>query len=169
MQNFNNPYSYSLDMYNMTSAAFIINVSSLPKCHLGIWLPAGFLICMLPFNLLPFRGLHILTAECFVHNIPKRKISFQWHVLDVDGFQHYDSLVQDCSNSSGLAMELLQSCTKIGVQFLWNNFAMHLKFTFIHLLIFIDSIICHIKYNHWKYVTTLSCWVIIWFGYIPYQ
>ena len=120
-------------MYNMTSAAFIINVSSFPKCHLGIWLPAGFIICMLPFNLLPFRGLHILTAECFVHNIPKSKISFQWHVLDVDGFQHYDSLVQDCSNSSGLAMELLQSCTKLGVQFLWNNFAMHLK---LHSFIF---------------------------------
>ena len=26
--------------------------------------------------------------------------------------QHFDGLVQDCSNSSALAMELLQSCTK---------------------------------------------------------
>ena len=30
----------------------------------------------------------------------------------VRGDVHIDGLVQDCSNSSALAMELLQSCTK---------------------------------------------------------
>ena len=32
-----------------------------------------------------------------------------WNVVSID---QIDSLVQDCSNSSALAMELLQSCTK---------------------------------------------------------
>ena len=32
--------------------------------------------------------------------------------------EHIDGLVQDCSNSSALAMELLQSCTKPSV---WNQ------------------------------------------------
>ena len=40
-----------------------------------------------------------------------------WHFeknegRQVNGQQHIDGLVQDCSNSSVLSMELLQSCTK---------------------------------------------------------
>ena len=31
---------------------------------------------------------------------------------------HFDDLVQDCSNSSALAMELLQSCTKPSI---WHS------------------------------------------------
>ena len=31
-----------------------------------------------------------------------------------------DSLVQDCSNSSALAMELLQSCTKLSIYGMMN-------------------------------------------------
>ena len=30
---------------------------------------------------------------------------------------YFDGLVQDCSNSSALAMELLQSCTKSSIRF----------------------------------------------------
>ena len=35
---------------------------------------------------------------------------------------YIDGLVQDCSNSSALAMELLQSCTKPSI---WNLFVLH--------------------------------------------
>ena len=36
----------------------------------------------------------------------------QFELLQVVGHGHIDGLVQDCSNSSALAMELLQSCAK---------------------------------------------------------
>ena len=36
---------------------------------------------------------------------------------------HINSLVQDCSNSSALAMELLQSCTKPSMCFEWGSCA----------------------------------------------
>ena len=36
----------------------------------------------------------------------------KYHFIPKDGQQHIDGLVQDCSNSSASAMELLQSCTK---------------------------------------------------------
>ena len=32
--------------------------------------------------------------------------------VKIDVWNHFDGLVQDCSNSSALAMELLLSCTK---------------------------------------------------------
>ena len=35
---------------------------------------------------------------------------------------HYDGLVQDCSNSSALSMELLQSCTKISINLRLKQF-----------------------------------------------
>ena len=34
--------------------------------------------------------------------------------------QHLDGLVQDCSNSSALAMELLQSCTKSSILYIFS-------------------------------------------------
>ena len=34
------------------------------------------------------------------------------HWVMIEHSQHIEGLVQDCSNSSALAMELLQSCTK---------------------------------------------------------
>ena len=39
-------------------------------------------------------------------------ILLQVAVSEVLGHAHFDGLVQDCSNSSALTMELLQSCTK---------------------------------------------------------
>ena len=44
-----------------------------------------------------------------LHSLPE--ISF----TSITSFQHFDGLVQDCSNSSALAMELLQSCTKASI------------------------------------------------------
>ena len=51
---------------------------------------------------------------------------------------HFNGLVQDCSNSSALAMELLQSCTKpsilqitFSVAFLWKQF-LSVWFKFYH-------------------------------------
>ena len=45
----------------------------------------------------------------------KKKVVFWWCN------EHADALVQDCSNSSALAMELLQSCTKPSM---WQSVAM---------------------------------------------
>ena len=39
-----------------------------------------------------------------------KEVEFQRYIQDADSY--IDGLVQDCSNSSALAMELLQSCTK---------------------------------------------------------
>ena len=39
--------------------------------------------------------------------------------LIVENIEHIDGLVQDCSNSSALAMELLQSCTKPSILGHW--------------------------------------------------
>ena len=38
------------------------------------------------------------------------EVEIQWLILHIE--YHINGLVQDCSNSSALAMELLQSCTK---------------------------------------------------------
>ena len=38
--------------------------------------------------------------------------------------KYIDGLVQDCSNSSALAMELLQSCTKSSVSLFWLKYSM---------------------------------------------
>ena len=35
-----------------------------------------------------------------------------WNLLITSGWHHINGIVQDCSNSNALAMELLQSCTK---------------------------------------------------------
>ena len=49
---------------------------------------------------------------------------FNFHFIQSDPIiypkcsHHIDGLVQDCSNSSALAMELLQSCTKTSMHFL---------------------------------------------------
>ena len=45
-------------------------------------------------------------------------LNWQWDYRDWYGhIHHIDGLVQDCSNSSALAMELLQSCTKPSIWF----------------------------------------------------
>ena len=59
---------------------------------------------------------------------------------------HVDGSVQDCSNSSALAMELLQSCTKP------SNFVMSLA----------SPNICHFQYgiltSHWNHQFTSLTW-----------
>ena len=47
-------------------------------------------------------------------NLPRASpwITCQYHTEYYDDKDIFDGLVQDCSNSSALAMELLQSCTK---------------------------------------------------------
>ena len=42
----------------------------------------------------------------------------------------YDSFVQDCSNSSALAMELLQSCSKPTILYMLTQYTL-LKFQYI--------------------------------------
>ena len=42
-------------------------------------------------------------------------------------FTHIDGLVQDCSNSSALAMELLQSCTKPSISFRFSLLGLRLS------------------------------------------
>ena len=39
-------------------------------------------------------------------------VCFAMMYVSLVSLQYIDGLAQDCSNSSGLAMELLQSCTK---------------------------------------------------------
>ena len=48
--------------------------------------------------------------------------------------KHIDALVQDCSNSSALAMELLQSCTKPSTYSWWESWWRHQMETFSALL-----------------------------------
>ena len=52
-------------------------------------------------------GLFISAEGCW------NKIDFQGHNINIQ--LYVDGLVQDCSNSSALAMELLQSCTKSSI------------------------------------------------------
>ena len=58
-------------------------------------------------------GLHVSEFVCLpdFHN-------FSFIIVD-----YIDGLAQDCSNSSALVMELLQSCSKISIYGLENNFA----------------------------------------------
>ena len=48
---------------------------------------------------------------------------------------HVDGLVHDFSNSSAIAMELLQSCTKPLISIFWWNFAHDYKVASIVMLI----------------------------------
>ena len=80
-----------------------------------------------------FLKLHDLWAMVFTH--------FNWlvqylhlcslHTLGLDACCHWEGLVQDCSNSIALAMELLQSCTMsliiYGFNVLYGNFLMFLS------------------------------------------
>ena len=52
------------------------------------------------------RNRPIQQMSCF------RKYSTLQQKMPILYIYHIESLVQDCSNSSALAMELLQSCTK---------------------------------------------------------
>ena len=59
--------------------------------------------------------IHITTF----HSRPE--ISFS----SITSFQHFDSLVQDCSNSSASAMELLQSYIKASIWYKWYSSMVH--------------------------------------------
>ena len=54
-----------------------------------------------------------------VHCKPCR--SLQWIICDIDG------LVLDCSNSSALAMEFLQSCTKPSIYDIENEYKCNME------------------------------------------
>ena len=49
------------------------------------------------------KTLRYTTSKCYVYSFTERRLK---------GILHVDGLVQDCSNSSALAMELLQSRSK---------------------------------------------------------
>ena len=62
---------------------------------------------------------YILKGPTEIKSVLVQMITWRWtntlsHYQTTDGSVHWniDGLVQDCSNSSALAMELLQSCTK---------------------------------------------------------
>ena len=54
----------------------------------------------------------------------KRFDQFRDKMYGLQITRHFDCLVQDCSNSSGLAMESLQSCTKPSIckyHYIWDT------------------------------------------------
>ena len=62
---------------------------------------------------IPRGGLQLFSFNSSFSYIPDEGSTSRWKA-DTKGI-HMDGLVQDCSNSSALAMELLQSCTKPSV------------------------------------------------------
>ena len=62
-------------------------------------------------------------------------IFFHGHAMMALHYGHIDGLMQDCSNSSTLAMELLQPCAKPAiqwvVQYLHKNIARHTAHTIV--------------------------------------
>ena len=65
---------------------------------------------MITFSASDLEG-KIMFAECFKSQNYSSDV-FLLLSNDIITQKHIDDLVQDCSNSSALAMELLQSCTK---------------------------------------------------------
>ena len=75
--------------------------------------------CRTPQKNVLVQGLYSLRRHCLIGiSIPimnlrqsSDRLRFIMGIL-IPVRQHHDGLVQDCSNSSALAMELLESCTK---------------------------------------------------------
>ena len=59
----------------------------------------------------PIRSTLFLTLCCFC----------RWFIY-VMCYYHFEGLLQDCSNSSALALELLQSCTEPSIWYNWYVF-----------------------------------------------
>ena len=58
-------------------------------------------------------GLTVMFEQCMSRCIQ--------YILATGDKSHIDDLVQDCSNSSGLAMELLESCTKPSIKSIYKS------------------------------------------------
>ena len=77
---------------------------------------------MSPAKRLPFYScLNVLNCLGFKYSctIKVIKIAAPWGRIPKFIFLSHDGLVQDCSNSSALAMQLLQSCTKPSIWPWW--------------------------------------------------
>ena len=76
----------------------------------------------------------------FCHDIWKKK-GFWWSL-------HVDGLVQDCSNSSVLAMELLQSCTKPSMLYFTLNYLLCKNFVISEMIKYAPHGMPYIMYIH---------------------
>ena len=76
-----------------------------------LWWPQSLQCCMYCYIMLHWTMLWQHTTVCGInhYNDYGRTLS---HTLNSQNTSRIDGLVQDCSNSSASALELLQSCTK---------------------------------------------------------
>ena len=96
------------------------DVALVPLIHCGLVMPDGVINLMEPSHYLNQYGLTINEVVCqspkdnikgFAADI--NNLSTHTCMLKISNLVHIDGLIQDCSISSVLAMEILQSCTKL--------------------------------------------------------
>ena len=112
---------------NMFSWHVDMNLSHLREIFF-IWIRMFTIIAILEFGWICLHNakcpshIHIYWYWCLNSSFSLVEIEIKQLITSRDYILHFDGLVQDCSNSSALAVELMQSCTKPSVYYIYIYF-----------------------------------------------